>query len=321
MSDAVLCGDVGGTNVRFALVQRTTRGFVADAFGKFSNDDHASFDDALAAYFKTVDARPIQACFAVAGPVRDGQVSLTNRGWHLAETALAGRFGFESVRLINDFTAMARSIPEFPESAFVPVLPGAAIPGAPVLVAGPGTGLGVATLLRDDGGHRVLSGEGGHAAYAPRDALEFQLATVLLREHGYVSNELVCSGSGLSSVYSAFCEIYGRDREEMSPEDMRARADAGDEMFAKLIEVRAHCVMSAVGDLALANGTLGGVVLVGGVTERILDYLKTPSARARFVERGPMRDFLARCPVRLLTEPQAPLIGAAAYFEQERLNG
>jgi glucokinase len=103
----------------------------------------------------------------------------------------------------------------------------------------------------------------------------------------------------------------------VSPAGMRERADAGDEMYLQLILVRACAVMGAVGDLALANGALGGVVLAGGVTERIVDFLRMPEAADRFRARGPMSEFLENCPVVLMHDPEAPLIGAAAYYDQE----
>ncbi len=315
MTETLLVGDVGGTNVRFAEVSGQGSARRLAHFERFANDDYATFDAAVSAYLAKTGIRPAAACFAVAGPVRDGAVRLTNRNWQLSQAALERAFGFGRVRIINDFTAMARAVPEFAPNAFDTILEGMPIDGAPMIVTGPGTGLGVATLLRDAAGWRVLSGEGGHVAYAPRTALEFDIAAILVREAGYVSNELVCSGSGLAAVYAAFCQQFDRAREEISAQDMRQRADAGDEMFRALIEMRANCVMGAAGDLVLANGALGGVVLVGGVSERILDYLRAPGARERFVSRGPMRHYLEACPVSLLRNPEAPLIGAAAYFE------
>lgn len=153
-------------------------------------------------------------------------------------------------------------------------------------------------------------------AYAPRTEVEHALARLLMRDHGYVSNELVASGSGLDEVHAAFCEIFGRPLVQLTPEEMRERADSGDELFRTLIEVRALAVLGAAGDLVLANGALGGVVLAGGVSERISDFLKTAAARQRFVTRGPMSHYLQDCPVWLMREPAAPLIGAAAYYEQ-----
>jgi glucokinase len=319
MSDAIIVGDVGGTNVRFAEVRRVNGKLALEGFDKFTNTQFDTFYDALAAYLSKYKCGSKHACFALAGPIRAGEVQLTNYPvWHVSEQELSSRFGFADPLLINDFAGMARSVPEYGAGGLDVIVDGHAVKDVPMVVTGPGTGLGVATLLPSAQGFRVLSGEGGHTAYAPRTALEFQLATLLLQSRGYVSNELVCSGSGLPHVYRAFCQIYGRPEESLSPQDMRERADAGDDMFQRLIEVRALCVMGAAGDLALTNGALGGVVLAGGVTERIVDYLRRPSAVSRFRDRGPMSGFLKDCPVFLLADPHAPLLGAGAYFEQER---
>lgn len=317
MENGVLVGDVGGTNVRFAIAYRESGQIIVDHFEKFANDQFDRFDDALGTYLEKTGIRPDRACFAMAGPVLHGEVTLTNRGWHVSEAVLRGRFGIRDVCLINDFSAMARSVTEFDRDTFETILPGTPEPERPVVVAGPGTGFGVATLFHECGNWHVLNGEGGHIAYAPHTDLEFQLAKILMKKFGYVSNELVASGMGLEPVHEAFCEIFGRPIEALSPHEMRQRADAGDEMFFQLILVRACTVMGAAGDLVLANGALGGVVLAGGVTERIVDFLRMPEAAARFRERGPMSGFLAECPVDLIQDPQAPLIGAAAYYEQE----
>lgn len=317
MAEGILVGDVGGTNVRFAIARREGGRISIDRFEKLAGDDFARFDDALGAYLDKTNVRAGEACFAMAGPVLHGEVTLTNRDWHVSGAALQDRFGIRDVRLINDFTAMARSVPEFDRKTFESILPGTPEPEKPIIVAGPGTGFGVATLFHECGNWHVLNGEGGHIAFAPRTDLEFQLAKILLGKFGYVSNELVASGMGLEPVHEAFCEIFGRTLEALSPEEMRRRADAGDEMYCQLITVRACTVMGAVGDLVLANGALGGVVLAGGVTERIVDFLRTPEAAVRFRERGSMSGFLADCPVDLIRNPQAPLIGAAAYYDQE----
>ncbi|MEZ6000485.1 glucokinase [Hyphomonas sp.] len=317
MNEGILVGDVGGTNVRFAIAHRQGGRIVASYFEKFAGDDFGAFAEVLGAYLDRTRARVTQACFALAGPVQHGEVTLTNRGWHVSEQQLQQQFGFDDVRLINDFTAMARAVPEFERTSFESILTGTAEPGAPVIVAGAGTGFGVATLIPEAGNWHVLAGEGGHMAFAPRTKIEFQLAEILLQKFGYVSNELVSSGTGLAPVHEAFCEIFDRPVEDLSPAEMRARADAGDEMYYQLILVRACTVMGAAGDLALANGAAGGVVLAGGVTERIVDFLRTPEAMERFRERGPMSAYLENCPVVLMQDPQAPLIGAAAYYEQE----
>lgn len=321
MGEQMIVGDVGGTNVRFAVASKCDGKVEIEKFVKLPGDNFEAFDRALASYLETEDVNVRRACFAMAGPVKNEEVFLTNRQWHVASERLKAMFSFDDVRLINDFTAMARSVPEHESSSFEEVLPGTSLPGYPIIVAGPGTGFGVATLLpTGEGTWRVITGEGGHIAFSPRDELEFDIASILVREQGYVSNEIVASGMGLEHVHKAFCEVFERPYEEISPQAMRERADEGDEMFDKLIAMRANAVMGAVGDLALANGALGGIILAGGVTERIVDYLKCPEAISRFRDRGPMSDYLADCPIQLMHDPEAPLIGAAAYYAQERLS-
>ncbi len=319
MNSALLVGDIGGTNVRFALAHGSGNELTIDGFAVFAGDDFPTFDVVLEQYLSTQPELPQRVCLALAGPVQGGTVHLTNRqNWTVTEGGLRARFGFSDARLINDFHAMARAVPELEANCFEVISPGEQVADAPTLVAGPGTGFGVATLLpQGEGRWRVLTGEGGHAAYAPREPLEFDLLRILARDDAYVSTERVASGSGLPAVHAAFCELFGRPIEALSAADMRARADSGDEMFRQLISVRAKAVMGAVGDLALITGALGGVVIAGGVAERIVDYLKRPDVCERFDRRGPMSHYLAQCPVRLMRSAEAPLIGAAAYFNQE----
>lgn len=316
METPLLVGDVGGTNVRFALALRRGGGMRIERFEVYPGKEFRTFSDALHRYLDQTGVRASAACFAVAGPVKDGAGRLTNRDWTVSSAELSKEFGVSDVLVVNDFLAMARSVPELEEDAFEVLFDGAPVAGAPILVAGPGTGFGVSTIVPTECGWRVISGEGGHIAYAPRTELERDLARILTRDHGYVSNELVASGSGLTAVHAAFCEIYGVPLLDLSPAEMRTRADEGDTMFRAMIELRAMAVMGAAGDLALINGALGGVVLAGGVTERIADFLKTPEAYERFASRGPMSAYLRNCPVRLLHDPVAPLIGAAVHFEQ-----
>lgn len=314
MGALLLVGDVGGTNARFAVAAGGKASITQ--FESLPGKQFRTFDEALQAYLDKTGVTPDAACIAVAGPVRGGQAELTNRGWTVSEKALSERFGLTRPLVVNDFLAMARSVPEIGPEAFAEVYPGEAVSGAPVLVAGPGTGFGVSTLVPGQAGWTVIAGEGGHIAYAPRTDFEREIARILTRDHGYVSNELVASGSGLPALHAAVCEIYGVPVAEIAPEEMESRADSGDAMYGALLNVRALATMGAVGDLALANGALGGVVLAGGVSGHIVEFLVTNEARERFVARGPMSGYLANCPVRLLKEPAAALIGAAAHYAQ-----
>jgi len=317
MHDPILVGDVGGTNTRFGIASIAGDQIVVEDFFKTPNDDHENFSSALGAYLNQCDHTPAHACFAIAGPVADNAVQLTNRSWHISGLALQREFDIKSVKLINDFAAMARAVPELSADQFHKLIPGTPDKTAPIIVAGPGTGFGVATLMKTpESSWRVLQGEGGHIAYAPQTDLEFQIAGLLMREHGYVSNELIASGSGLPAVHKAFCALYDCAYQDMHPAEMLSLAESGNEMFTALCKLRARTVLRAAGDLVLANGAKGGVVLAGGVTERLTPYLDAEDVKPSFANRGPLSHYLDACPVDILTEQAAPLIGAAAMHRQ-----
>lgn len=316
MTESVLVGDVGGTNVRFGIASLSDGKIVIDAFQKMRGDDFASFNAALMKYAadQNLDLAGMPAVFALAGPPKDGTVQLTNReDWTVSESDLVQTIGLSSARLVNDFAAMARAVPELDPENLLLIKKGTAVVGEPIIVAGPGTGFGVATLIPTrSGGWRVLSGEGGFMAFAPRTPTEVALCERLGRDHGYVYNELVCAGIGLEPVHKALCELFERSYEPMPPGEMLTLAKDGDHMYLELCRIRARAVLGAVGDLVLANGARGGVVLAGGVTERLVDYLTEDAAIARFTKRGSNTPYVEACPVHLMHDPKAPLIGAAA---------
>lgn len=315
MAETVLVGDIGGTNTRFGVAHVENGVVKIDGFFKTPNDAHTNFKSALRLFLDQSDTRPEHACFAIAGPVSNNAVKLTNRDWSIIGQDLKTDFDLESVCLINDFAAMARAVPELESGQFIDLIPGQSVPDAPIIVTGPGTGFGVATLMQTPiGKWQVLQGEGGHMAYAPQTELEYQVSQILVRDHGYASNELVASGSGLPAVHRAFCEIYKTPYQEISPANMLELAANGNEMFVALCNLRARTVLRAAGDLVLANGACGGVVLAGGVTERLMPYLQAADTLPSFSERGPLSHYLKACPVRLMTDPAAPLIGAAATY-------
>lgn len=316
MTGSLLVGDIGGTNVRLGIAHLLDDKIEVDHFQAFEGDKCIDFYDALDEYRARLGGLPDIASLAFAGPVQGDEVQLTNRNWHISATALRDRFGFTHVTLLNDFAAMARAVPELVAEHLHSIRAGAPHPDAPRLVAGPGTGFGVATLARTNNNDwLILQGEGGHMAFSPRTELDVEIARILQSEHGYVSTELVASGSGLPAVHKAFCTLYDRPYTDIPPGEMLAHAKTGDKMFLALCKLRARTVMSAVGDLVLANGARGGVVLAGGVSQRLAPYFADEDVAPYFNQRGTLSKYLDTCPVSLMTDPHAPLIGAAAYCQ------
>jgi len=341
----VLVGDAGGTSLRFSLARRTADGIalegqrkyseVKDAHGHVAKPLFRTFDDALAAYIEEtgLDTSGLTALFALAGPAEeDGSVTMTNRRYwpRILPGALKARFGLADVMLVNDFAGLARAVPELPASDFVEILPGTARPGAPIVVTGPGTGFGVATLaMTPSGRHWPITGQGGHAGYAALTVREAELAARLpgcekaqdiLTANGlpqgssYVSTEMIVSGEWLKPVFDILSDMHGTPRRDLSARDILECAEAGDPVCVETCLLRARGIMGAAGDVVLINGGQGGVVLTGGVAERMPRWLRHPEAVARFRERGSETPFMADVPVSVLMNHDAPLIGSAALL-------
>lgn len=309
----VLVGDIGGTSARFALVERLDGQYRVHSFRKYVCDDYPSFYDVLGDYLNDAGFRVPSALFALAGPPEGQAITLTNRPWTISTVELESRFDFEQVRLVNDFTAMARSVPEMPDTAFQEIKPGSPIVGEPELVMGPGTGLGVATIVEtSDNSWKIIGGEGGHGAYAPTTEKDWAVFQVLQRDHGYIPNELVCAGVGFEKLHKAIAEVGQYDYVPLTAAEVSVRAKQGDPLSLQICRFRARTVLRVAGDIALANGARGGVTLAGGVSAKLSDFLSEADSLAQFVERGVQTDYMTQIPIRLLTDETASLVGAAA---------
>ena len=172
----------------------------------------------------------------------------------------------------------------------------------------------MATLLPNGKIWHVLGGEGGHTAFAPRSEEDVAIAEILRAEHGFVSSELITSGMALEAVHRAMCQLHDTEYQKLEPADMLALAENGDEICQRVCALRARAVMGFAGDMALANGTRGGVVLAGGVTARLMPWLNTSEAQAYFLKRGPRSEYMLPIPVRVMQGEFAALSGAAALF-------
>ncbi len=317
-TEHILVGDVGGTNVRLGLARRRADGTLSvEQISKFPGDDFDNLNAAIAKYIDTLDSVPKTAALALAGPIENGCVTLTNRAWTVCQDDLVKTFGFKTACLYNDFSAMARAVPECSADDFRTLNAGQADATAPILVAGPGTGFGMAILVPRAKAWQVLSGEGGHQAYAPQTQRETEILHILKRDNNFVSLELISSGRGMDTVHKAVCERLGQPYERISPALIRDRAVAGDQASLDVCEIRANAVMGALGDMALATGARGGVILAGGVAKRLMEFIDTPSAMERYYNRGPRRDYVKSIPVQLLKKPAAALYGVAALNMDE----
>jgi glucokinase len=309
---AGLVGDIGGTNARFALAVPSDGRPEFAEFRGYQCADYACVDEALEAYFKQLDGpRPKTAVIAVAGPVVEGSISFTNLGWRMTERDLAKSLGFDRITLINDYAALALAAPVLGEDDARRIGPAVAgHPNSTLAILGAGTGFGASALVRDGAREAVLTTEGGHIAFAPTGALEVEIWRILSHRFGRVSVERILSGPGLMNLYSALVEIEGRGHPCITPDEVTRRADDGEALALRAVNIFCEILGSVAGDFALAYGAQGGVFVAGGVAPHFLAHLERSAFRDRFEAKGRFESYLSAIPTRVVTHPQAALLGA-----------
>jgi glucokinase len=304
-----LVADIGGTNARFALAGADGKLRDARTLGTRS---FASLSAAALDYLGSVDIRPREACIAVAGPVKGDLVRLTNHRWEFSIAATRSALGLAKLRVINDFEAIALALPELSADDLLQIGGGAPVPGRPMAVLGPGTGLGVAQLIATHDGFQPVSTEGGHASIGPSDEAELQLLATLLRNGQQLSREALLSGPGLERIYWALCLEAGIDYQGYSAAEIQTRArDGSDATCHAALGHFCAFLGTAAGDQALCCGAQGGVYIAGGIVPRFTDFLRRSQFRARFDAKGPMRDYMSAIPVYVITRPNPGMLGAA----------
>lgn len=317
----LVVADIGGTHARFAIATLDA-GRVTDLCDvvTIKTADHASLQSAWADYGEAL-GRPLPraAALAVAGTVGGEVVRLTNTGWTIKPALIGQQLGVDALTLVNDFAAVAHAVAGLPAQDLAHLSgPDVELPGQGVItVLGPGTGLGVAYLHRGPGGSVVVQTEASHLDFAPVDAVEDHILAVLRERFGRASAERVVSGPGLAHIHAALAAREGRDVFAMDDAALWSLALTGDDPLATAALDR-FCLSlgSVAGDLALAQGAVG-VVLAGGLTERIATRLAASGFAQRFLAKGRFEALMATMPVKRLTHPQPGLYGAAQAFVTE----
>lgn len=309
-----LIADIGGTHARFALsdgpgcAPRAVRVLVTSAY--------AGLAEAAGAYLDALGApRPRRAAVAIANPITGDRVEMTNNTWRFSREAVRAQLGLERLDLLNDFKALALSLPLLTAGETAQIGGEAPAAGAAIGLIGPGTGLGVSGLLPDGrGGWRAIEGEGGHVSFSPADALELEILRWALARHEHVSAErLISGGLGLPNLHQALAEIDGLPAEPMAaPEIVQRGASGACPLCARVLTVFCAMLGTAAGNLALTLGARGGVYIGGGIVPRLPDFFAASPFRTRFEHHGRFTAFLRPIPCYLITSSDAALRGAAA---------
>jgi glucokinase len=313
---ALLAADVGGTYARIGLVDASGPQRRILAYRKYSCAAFPGLATILRDFIETVPGTRVgRGVVAAAGhPLGDGRLISANLPWGVSREAIRGELGLDDLGLVNDFEALAHAAVRVPEQDRIAVCGPRGNGGGPVVVIGPGTGLGAAVWLPDVDGGRVLATEAGQMAWAPGNAREMALLGILLETREYVSLEAVLSGPGLLALYHAACALAQVPAQAASPVQVSLAARAGDAQACAALEVFFEVLGSAAGDLVLAYGGRGAVCLAGGILPAVADLLAASRFAARFVGKGAMRAVLEQVPVCLVDHGQLGVMGAIDWY-------
>ncbi|MDH0867311.1 glucokinase [Mitsuaria sp. GD03876] len=317
-----LVADIGGSNARFAWVDGP--GQPVQHVRKLPVAQYESLRAAAEAYLKELaglglSARPRRASLALATAINEDRIELTNSHWTFSRSQLQAALGLDELRLLNDFEALALSLPRLrpDQVAAVPGPAQSATPRGTLAVIGPGTGLGVGGVIETSGGWIALPGEGGHMTLAPTNDYESELLAAARHEFPHVSAERFLSGIGLPTLHAAVAAVAGQpSTQRLSAEQILERAQAGDAICAKTVEQFCAFLGSFAGSVALALGARGGVYIGGGIVPRLGEGFFSSPFRARFEAKGRFAPYLASVPCVLITDTLTALDGAAFALEQ-----
>lgn len=317
----ILAGDIGGTNSRlagFAVANGRLKPLVEETF---PSRGYASLDDIVRAFVSAHDLRVAQACFGIAGPIRHGRSEAINLAWVVDAQQLAHQLGLATVGLINDLEANAYGVAALAPEDFVTLNEGTPEAEGNAAIIAAGTGLGEAGLYWDGKQHWPFASEGGHASFAPGDALQVALLQYLQPQFTHVSWERVLSGPGLYHAYTFLRDTQRGVEPAWLTDELRQgdpsaaisrAALAGTcDLCAQALDLFVTLYGAEAGNLALKFMATGGVFVGGGIAPRIVNKLQQTTFMQAFCAKGRLQPVLEAIPVRVIMNDKTALYGAA----------
>ncbi|WP_341312923.1 bifunctional transcriptional regulator/glucokinase [Paraburkholderia sp. IMGN_8] len=314
-----LLADIGGTNARFAL--ETGPGEITSV-QVYPCADYPGVTDVIKKYLKdTKIGRVNHAAIAIANPVDGDQVSMTNHDWSFSIEATRRALGFDTLLVVNDFTALAMALPGLTDTQRVQVGGGSRRPNSVIGLLGPGTGMGVSGLIPADDRWIALGSEGGHATFAPADEREDIVLHYARKKWSHVSFERVAAGPGIEVIYRA---LAGRDKKRVAASvdtgEVVKRALEGEPLAAESVDVFCGILGTFAGNIAVTLGALGGIYIGGGVVPRLGEFFARSSFRKRFEAKGRFEAYLQNVPTYVITAEYPAFLGVSAILAEQLSN-
>ena len=316
-----LAGDIGGTKTNLGLFIKGEKRPHARVIRTFSSTKAPNLESIIRRFLQEHPVTIAGACLGIPGPVVNGRAKATNLPWIVSENHIKGRFGWPRVRLVNDVTLTAMAIPLLRSREVHALNQTRVRRDQNVALVAPGTGLGMALLIFENGEYVPVPSEGGHADFAPTREPEIRFWRYLHRRWGHVSIERVLSGPGLVNIYS-WLKGTGRHKEpayvagmfrQMDPAAAitQAALECHNPLCRKALEMFVSILGALCGNLALTGMTTGGLYLGGGIPPKILPVLQDGNFMKSFTAKGRFRGLLEKIPVLVILNDKAALLGAA----------
>ncbi|WP_338844611.1 glucokinase [Massilia sp. W12] len=315
-----LLADIGGTNARFALEFAPLQ---YEEVQVLPCADYPSLAQAMRAYLQRMHVRLAgrslrHAAIAIANPVDGDAVRMTNHHWAFSIAALKAEMGFDTLLVVNDFTALARALPHLSAAQLQQVGGGAPRAGGVLGLIGAGTGLGVSGMIPAGQRWIALQSEGGHVSFAPADEREIAILRFAWREFPHVSAERLLSGVGLELIWRALADWRGVSFQS-APAAPHITAAALDGSCAISVEtVDAFCAMlgTIAANIAITLGAQGGIYIGGGIVPRLGERFAQSAFRQRFEHKGRFSNWLAQVPTWVITAPYPAFLGVSVMLEE-----
>jgi glucokinase len=314
-----LLADIGATHARFAL--ETAPG-VLRSVRVLKCDDFPGIVPLLHTYLADhAGIRINHGAFALANPISGDMIRMTNRDWQFSTDEVRRELGLNTLLIVNDFTALAMSLPGLSGADLMQVGGGAPAANAVIGVVGPGTGLGVSGMIPTVDGFVTLGSEGGHVNFAPADEREFAILQYAWKEWTHVSNERLISGPGMELIYRALAERNGVQAvARSSPEIIAGALEQRDALCLEVLECFCGMLGGAAANLAVTLGAFGGIFIGGGIVPRMGEWFLSSPFRARFEAKGRFSSYLGQIPTYVIMIPNPAFIGVATILS-EHLRG
>lgn len=309
MSKTALIADIGGTNARFGIVdQDGTHDLVY-----LSCQDYTGPAEAAQAYFEKIGLKekPQAGVMAVAGPVENDLINFTNIPWVFRQTQLQQDLNLSSLAVMNDFKAVALAVPDISPGLLQHIGGAENIPARAKGVIGPGTGLGVASLIWDGSQYIAQAGEGGHVTMAAVNDREYAIFRQLRGKYHHISAERVCSGKGLENLYNAIRVLdHKLDKPDRAAPEISTQAISGScEICQEALDLMLGFLGRVSGNLALTLYAQGGIYIAGGIPRKLGDYFSRSRFLEEFQSKGRQSELMKRIPVYMINHDAIGLLG------------